>query len=67
LKNVKILTDNLETYSKKSPLEPIKSPRTKLSSWVKKKTIEIVWDGETTNGWRGAVVKMVFPDSGWKK
>ncbi|MCK0136299.1 DUF1080 domain-containing protein [Arenibacter sp. S6351L] len=63
-KNVKILTDNLETYSRKSPLTPI-TTKNKLTVGEEKDNWKLLWDGETTNGWRGARLDG-FPETGWE-
>ena len=62
-KNVKIITDNISKYSKKSTLIPITTTN-KLSIDEKKSGWELLWDGKTTNGWRGARLDE-FPESGW--
>ncbi|MHA7943826.1 3-keto-disaccharide hydrolase [Formosa sp. 3Alg 14/1] len=62
-KNIKILTDSLSKYSKKSPIEPIVT-KNKLTIDEKKKGWKLLWDGETTKGWRGAKLE-TFPESGW--
>jgi len=63
-KNIKILTDNLNQYSKKSPLEPINT-KNQLTIDEKNNGWKMLWDGETTNGWRGAKLDE-FPASGWE-
>ena len=63
-KNIKILTDNLSEYSKKSSLEPIIT-KNQLTIDEKKKGWKLLWDGKTTNGWRGAKLEE-FPESGWQ-
>ena len=63
-KNVKILTENLETYSRKSTLKPIIT-KNKLTLDESKKGWKMLWDGTTTNGWRGAQLED-FPTKGWE-
>jgi hypothetical protein len=63
-KNIKILTDNLETYSRKSPLTPINT-KNKLTVGEEKDGWKLLWDGETTKGWRGARLDD-FPEIGWE-
>ena len=62
-KNAKIITENLSKYSTKSPLEPIIT-KNKLTVNEKNSGWEMLWDGKTTNGWRGAKLD-AFPDDGW--
>ena len=63
-KNIKILTDNLETYSRQSPLTPINT-KNKLTVGEEKAGWKLLWDGETTKGWRGARLDD-FPEIGWE-
>lgn len=63
-KNIKIVTDSVSKYSTKSPLKPIVT-KNKLTIDETKKGWKLLWDGETTNGWRGAKLE-TFPESGWK-
>ncbi|MCM4168798.1 hypothetical protein KCTC52924_02491 [Arenibacter antarcticus] len=63
-KNIKILTEDLGTYSRKSPLNPITTKNT-LSVDEKKNHWKLLWDGETTQGWRGARLD-AFPEKGWE-
>ncbi|MFS4467406.1 DUF1080 domain-containing protein [Maribacter sp. 2210JD10-5] len=63
-KNIKILTDSLHKYSKKTPLEPIIT-KNALGSDEIKNGWKMLWDGKTTKGWRGARLDD-FPDNGWK-
>ncbi|WP_299429627.1 DUF1080 domain-containing protein [uncultured Maribacter sp.] len=63
-KNINILTDNLAKYSKKSPLTPINT-KNKLTVNEKKAGWEMLWDGKTTKGWKGAKLEG-FPENGWE-
>ncbi|WP_437439748.1 3-keto-disaccharide hydrolase [Flavivirga aquimarina] len=63
-KNIKIITDSVSLYSKKSTIKPIIT-KNQLTIDEKKKGWKLLWDGKTTNGWRGAKLEE-FPESGWK-
>jgi hypothetical protein len=63
-KNIKIVTDSVSKYSRKSPITPIIT-KNKLTIDEAKNGWKLLWDGETTNGWRGAKLEK-FPESGWK-
>lgn len=63
-KNVKILTDSLSKYSKKSPLTPV-TTKNKLTIDEEKNGWKLLWDGKTTGGWRGAKLDG-FPEKGWQ-
>lgn len=62
-KNINILTDSLSKFSKKSPIEPIVT-KNNLTIDEAKKGWKLLWDGKTTNGWRGAKLDH-FPEKGW--
>lgn len=62
-KNIRILTDSLSEYTKKIELEP-KTTKNKLTSSEADNDWQLLWDGETTNGWRGARLDD-FPEKGW--
>ena len=62
-KNVNILTDSLSKYSTKTPVEPVVT-KNNLTIDEKKNGWEMLWDGKTSNGWRGAKLEE-FPDKGW--
>ncbi|WP_149276673.1 3-keto-disaccharide hydrolase [Pareuzebyella sediminis] len=63
-KNVKILTDSLEKYNKPSPVKPIVT-KNNLTTSEQKDGWKLLWDGQTTDGWRGARLDE-FPEKGWK-
>tara|TARA_R110002050_G_scaffold100580_1_gene208105 strand:- start:35335 stop:36789 length:1455 start_codon:yes stop_codon:yes gene_type:complete len=63
-KNIKIITDNVSKYSKKSAINPINT-KNQLTIDEKKNDWKLLWDGKTTNGWHGAKLEE-FPKSGWK-
>ncbi|WP_417935427.1 3-keto-disaccharide hydrolase [Flagellimonas meridianipacifica] len=63
-RNIKILTDSLQKYVKKSPLKPIIT-RNQLTIDEQKKGWQLLWDGKTTKGWRGARLDS-FPQNGWE-
>jgi len=62
-KNVRILTDSLEKYSQKSLL-PLLTKKNKLTANEADQGWKMLWDGKTTNGWRGAQLE-TFPEKGW--
>ncbi|MEO9511281.1 MAG: DUF1080 domain-containing protein [Flavobacteriaceae bacterium] len=63
-KNIKIITDSVSKYSRKSLISPIIT-KNKLTIDEKKKGWKLLWDGKTTDGWRGARLDE-FPDQGWE-
>ena len=63
-KNIKILTDSLSKYSKRTPLKPIVTTN-KVAVDEVKNGWKMLWDGETTEGWRGARLDE-FPENGWE-
>nr|WP_299385873.1 DUF1080 domain-containing protein [Allomuricauda sp.] len=62
-KNIRILTSDLDKYSKATTIEPILT-KNKLTHVEKEQGWKMLWDGETTTGWRGAKLDH-FPEQGW--
>jgi len=62
-KNIRILTDSLAKYARKSTLTPIIT-KNQLTIDEEKNGWKLLWDGSTTNGWRGARLDN-FPAEGW--
>lgn len=62
-RNIKILTTNLDQYARQSPLDPVVT-KNNLTIDEKKKGWKMLWDGKTTEGWRGAKLDK-FPEKGW--
>ncbi len=62
-KNIKIVTENVEKYTTVSPLQPIQT-KNQLTEHEEKDGWELLWDGQTNKGWRGAKLDD-FPEQGW--
>lgn len=62
-KNVKIITDSVSKYAQKSPLPPTLT-RNQLTIDEQKNGWKLLWDGKTTEGWRGAKLDH-FPENSW--
>ena len=62
-KNIKIITDSVVAHSRPTPLKPVIT-KNNLTHSEKNGGWQMLWDGESTNGWRGARLDG-FPQNGW--
>ena len=62
-KNKKKITDSDQNYSTPSPLTPIVT-KNQLTKREKDQGWQMLWDGTSTTGWRGAKLE-AFPTQGW--
>lgn len=63
-KNIKILTKDVRKYAQKTPLEPVVTKNSLTRDEVKKGW-KLLWNGENTEGWKGAKMD-TFPTVGWE-
>jgi len=63
-KNVKILTKELDKFTMISPVKPVIT-KNNLTIDEEKNGWKLLWDGKTTDGWRGAKLDE-FPEQGWQ-
>jgi hypothetical protein len=62
-RNLRILTDSVSKYARKSPLTPVVT-QNRLTAEEKEEGWQLLWDGNSTDGWRGARLDE-FPEKGW--
>ncbi|MDZ7692221.1 MAG: family 16 glycoside hydrolase [Balneolaceae bacterium] len=65
-RNLRIRTENLQEY-RRTPdpqVRQISYLKNELTSWEKSHGWRLLWDGQTSEGWRGANLDH-FPQSGW--
>lgn len=63
-RNLEFITKDVTSYSESTPLIPVMT-KNQLTFQEKKDGWQLLWDGETTTGWRGAKLQE-FPESGWE-
>ncbi len=63
-RNIRIITQDPARYARETTI-PAQSWYNKLTSDEKNQGWKLLFDGKTTNGWRGARLDS-FPDHGWK-
>ena len=62
-RNIRIISDNAEKYAQSSPLPPL-NVKNQLLHGEEERGWRMLWDGNTTDGWRGAKLDK-FPERGW--
>jgi hypothetical protein len=63
-RNIRIITDNPSNYAKQTSLSP-KSMLNKLTSNEEKAGWKLLFDGQSSKGWRGSKIDG-FPQQGWE-
>lgn len=66
-RNIRILTEDVATHATPPDpeMEQFSYLPNQLTPYEKAKGWRLLWDGETTNGWKGARLAG-FPDKGWR-
>ncbi len=62
-RNIRIVDKSVASYTQSTPL-PLQSMDNKLANVEKAQGYKLLFDGQTTNGWRGSKIKE-FPAMGW--